>query len=77
MAITKIIQIEIMAKITISHFRKFYNMFLDERITMSRMVEMLNKVAEDQSKCKACKRELDAHALKETGLCTACFTHNA
>jgi len=27
--------------------------------------------------CKSCGKELDEIALKETGLCTACFTSNA
>jgi len=66
-----------MAEITVSHFRKFYDMFMREKITMSRMVEMLNEVAEDKTVCKSCKQELDAYSLKETELCTACFTSNA
>lgn len=66
-----------MAKITVSHFRKFYDLFSREKITMSRMIEMLNEVAEDKTVCRNCKNELDAQALKQTGLCTACFTSNA
>ncbi len=66
-----------MAKITVAHFRKFYKEFIDEKITMSRMVEKLNEVANDKTICKKCKKELDAHAIKEVGLCTACFTTNA
>ena len=66
-----------MAKITVSFFRKVYNQFLNEEITMSRMVEMFNERAEDKSTCKSCGNELDAHALPQTGLCTSCFTCNA
>jgi uncharacterized CHY-type Zn-finger protein len=66
-----------MAKITISHLSKFYKEFIDEKISISRMVEKLNEVAEDKTICKSCKKELDAHALKETELCTSCFTSNA
>lgn len=32
-----------MAKITVSYFRKVYNQFSEEKISMSRMVEMLNE----------------------------------
>ena len=28
-------------------------------------------------KCKACGRQLEHHAITETGLCTTCFTSNA
>ena len=66
-----------MAKITVSHFRKFYELFMREKISMSRMVEMFNEVANDKTVCKSCKRELDAHAIKSTELCSACFTSNA
>ena len=33
-------------KITLSYFRKVYQDFLDEKITMSKMVELLNQRAE-------------------------------
>lgn len=33
-----------MAKITIAHFRKFYKEFIDEKISMSRMVEKLQTI---------------------------------
>ena len=66
-----------MAKITVAHFRRFYNEFMNEKITMSRMVEKLNEVAQDKTTCKSCGKELDAHAIKETGLCSPCFTSNA
>lgn len=64
-------------KITVSHFRKFYDMFMNENISMSRMVEMMNEVAHNKQICKSCGYALDAHAIEETGLCTACFTSNA
>ncbi len=66
-----------MSKITISYYRKVYKEFIDEKISMSRMIELLNEKANSTLVCKSCKRELDAHALPETGLCTACFTTNA
>lgn len=31
----------------------------------------------DGIKCKRCGKKLDHHAIKETGLCTPCFTSNA
>lgn len=37
-----------MAKIKASHFREFYNLFINEQITFSRMIEMLNEVAEEK-----------------------------
>lgn len=66
-----------MAKITVSYFRKVYKEFLDEKITMSRMIEKFNERAEDKDVCKRCKEPFDDFALRETGLCTGCFTCNA
>jgi hypothetical protein len=37
-------------KITMSYFRKVYKDFLDEKITMSRMVELLNEKLEEDVK---------------------------
>ena len=37
-----------MAKIKVADFRKFYKELIDEKITMSRMVEKLNEVVNDQ-----------------------------
>ena len=66
-----------MAKIKVAHLRKFLQQYLEEKITFSKVVEKLNAVAEDDTKCKSCGRELDAIAIKESELCTACFTSNA
>ena len=66
-----------MAKITVTYFRRLYDQFMHEKITISNMVEKLNEQAERTDKCKSCKRELDGTELRETGLCTACFTSNA
>jgi ABC-type transport system involved in Fe-S cluster assembly fused permease/ATPase subunit len=35
-------------KITLSYFRKIYQDFIDEKITMSKMVELLNQRAESK-----------------------------
>jgi len=37
-----------MAKIKVADFRKFFKELIDEKITMSRMVEKLNEVVNDQ-----------------------------
>ena len=37
-----------MARITVSYFRKVYNDFANDRITMSRMVELLNEKASEE-----------------------------
>lgn len=66
-----------MAKITVAHMRSFLDLLSREKISFSRMVEMLNEIAADTTKCKSCGRDLDAHAIKSTGLCTSCFTCNA
>ncbi len=67
-----------MAKITVAYFRKIYNDFLNEKITMSRMIELLNEKAnQEELKCKSCGNVLEDYAIIETGLCTACFTCNA
>jgi hypothetical protein len=66
-----------MAKITVAYFRKVYKDFVDEKITMSRMVELFNEKAKDNSICTRCFKEYDDNALSQTGLCTACFTRNA
>ena len=66
-----------MAKITVAYFRKVYDQFHKEKITMSKMVEMLNERAEDNSLCERCFKSYDDNALRQAGLCTACFTSNA
>jgi transcriptional regulator of met regulon len=66
-----------MAKITVAYFRKVYKDFVDEKTTMSRMVERLNEKANDNSICEKCFKEYDDNALRQTGLCTACFTRSA
>ena len=71
-----------MAKITVAYFRYVYKEFVDEKITMSRMVEKLNERAESNERCKICKMEFSDLDMKLEGsrpkdICCACFTSNA
>lgn len=66
-----------MAKITVAYFRKNFIDYMGNKITMSRFVELLNDKLEEHSVCKRCRKEFDEHAIKDSGLCTACFTNKA
>ena len=63
-------------RITVSYFRKVYKQFIDERISMTKMLELLTEQAHRTDVCKLCQRQLDGTNVSKTK-CNACFSSRA
>lgn len=63
-------------RITVSFFRKVYKQFIDERISMTKMLEMLTEQAQRTDVCDKCQRPLDGTNISKTK-CNSCFAVNA
>ena len=63
-------------RITVSFFRKVYKQFIDEKISMTKMLELMTEQAHRTDVCVKCQRQLDGTNVSKTK-CNACFTVNA
>ena len=63
-------------RITVSFFRKVYKQFIDEEISMTKMLELMTEQAHRTDVCIKCQRPLDGTNCSKDK-CNACFTVNA
>lgn len=63
-------------RITVSFFRKVYKQFIDEKISMIKMLELITEQAHRTDVCIKCQRPLDGTNVSKTK-CNACFAVNA
>jgi len=63
-------------RITVSFFRKVYKQFIDEQISMTKMLELMTEQAHRTDVCIRCQRPLDGTNCGKDK-CNACFTVNA
>lgn len=63
-------------RITVSFFRKVYKQFIDEQISMTKMLELMTEQAHRTDVCIRCQRPLDGTNCSKDK-CNACFTVNA
>jgi len=63
-------------RITVSFFRKVYKQFIDEQISMTKMLELMTEQAHRADVCIRCQRPLDGTNCSKDK-CNACFTVNA
>ena len=63
-------------RITVSFFRKVYKQFIDEQISMTKMLELMTEQAHRTDVCIKCQRPLDGTNCSKDK-CNACFTVNA
>ena len=63
-------------RITVSFFRKVYKQFIDEKISMTKMLELMTEQAHRTDVCIRCQRPLDGTNCSKDK-CNACFTVNA
>lgn len=66
----------ITGRITVSFFRKVYKQFIDEKISMIKMLELMTEQAHRTDVCVKCQRPLDGTNVSKTK-CNACFAVNA
>jgi hypothetical protein len=63
-------------RITVNFFRKVYKQFIDEQISMTKMLELMTEQAHRTDVCIKCQRPLDGTNCSKDK-CNACFTVNA